>query len=81
MGRIDLQEVWEKKEATGAEEYRRWLDEQNQAITEELASRFKRPLGFRLKIKLPGDQSTPAANGSAVNQETDIDNTDTGERT
>jgi hypothetical protein len=80
-GRIDLQEVLEKNKATGAEEYRRWLDEKNQAVTEELASRFKPPRGFRLKIKLPGDQPTPAATGSAANQGADIDNIDTGERT
>jgi hypothetical protein len=45
-GRIDLMKVWEKKEATGAEEYRRWLEEQNQAVTEEFASRFKLAEGF-----------------------------------
>ncbi|WP_295583711.1 helix-turn-helix transcriptional regulator [uncultured Lamprocystis sp.] len=80
-GRIDLREVWEKNKATGAEEYRRWLDEMNQAATEELASRFELPRGFCLKIKLPGDRSPPAATGSAANQGADIDNTDTGERT
>lgn len=80
-GRIDLWEVWEKKEATGAEEYRRWLEEQYQAVTEEMASRFKAPRGFRVKLKLPGDQPTPEATGSTANQGADIDHTETGERT
>jgi transcriptional regulator with XRE-family HTH domain len=79
-GQIDLREVWEKKEAAEAEEYRRWLEEKNQAVTEEWVSRIK-PLRLRLKIKLPGEQSTPATTGSAANQEADIDNTDPGART
>jgi transcriptional regulator with XRE-family HTH domain len=80
-GQIDLWEVWENKETSGAEEYRRWLEEKNQAVAEELASRFKHLHGFRLKIKLPGDKSTLLATGSTANQEADIDRTETGERT
>jgi transcriptional regulator with XRE-family HTH domain len=38
-GRIDLQEVWKKKVAADAEEYRRWLEEKCQAINEERAVR------------------------------------------
>ena len=78
-GRIDLREVLEKKKAVEAEEYRRWLEEKNQVITEEIESHFK-SLRLRLKIKLPGDQSTPTSAGSAANQGADIDHTDTGER-
>lgn len=81
-GRIDLGEVLEKKKAVEAEEYRRWLEEKNQAVTEELTSRFERSIsGIRLKIKLPGGQSMPAVTGSAANRGADIDHTDTRERT
>jgi len=77
-GQIDLREVMEKKKAAEAEEYRRWLEEKNRAITEEIDARVLR---VDIKIKLPGDQSTPAATGSTTNKGADIDNTNTGERT
>ncbi len=86
-GQIDLREVCEKKETAREEEYRLWLEEKNQAATEEWAARFKLLRGFRgfpvdLKnLKLSGDRSTPATTGSSANQGADIDNTDTGERT
>jgi hypothetical protein len=80
-GRIDLQEVWEKKQATAEEEYRRWLEEKNQAVTAELASRFKLPRDLYLKIKLSGDKSKPAVTDSATNQGSDTDSIDTEERT
>lgn len=81
-GRIDLREVREKKNTTGEEEYRRWLEEKNQTITEEMESEWKWLFGdLLLKPKFPGNQSTPAATGSTANQGVDIDNTDTGERT
>jgi len=35
-GQIDLREVWENKKTSGAEEYRRWLEEKSQVIREEL---------------------------------------------
>lgn len=81
-GRIDLWEVLEKKNTAGEEEYRRWLEEQNQVVTEEMQPRLTRSRsGLRLKIKLPGDQPTPAATVNPANQTANIDNTDTGERT
>jgi hypothetical protein len=36
-GQIDLRQVWEKKEAVGEEDYRRWLNEEYRAVEEEMA--------------------------------------------
>ena len=81
-GRIDLREVLEKKNTTEQDEYRRWLEEKNRAITEEIEAQFARSMsGFRVQIKLPGDQSTSTATSSTANQGADIDHTETGERT
>ena len=81
-GRIDLREVLEKKNTTEEDEYRRWLEEKNRAITEEIEAQFERSMsGFRVQIKLPGDQSTSTATSSTANQGADIDHTETGERT
>lgn len=77
-GRIDLWEVLEKKKAAEAEEYRRWLEEKNQAVK---ATPLELLLDDLLMPKLPGEQSTPAATGSTADQGANIDNTDTGERT
>lgn len=79
-GRIDLWEVLEKKKAAEAEEYRRWLEEKNQAAIEDI-SRLLLIDDLPLEPKLPGEQSTPAATGSTADQGANIDNTDTGERT
>jgi transcriptional regulator with XRE-family HTH domain len=46
-GLIDLREVWKKKVATDAEEYRRWLEEKCQAINEEREARIM-PLDIEL---------------------------------
>ena len=78
-GRIDLQKVVEKKEAAEPEDYRRWLEEQNRAVNEEMASRRIRT-SF-LKPKLPGDQSSKVATSSTADQGVDVENTDMEERT
>jgi hypothetical protein len=49
-GLIDLEKVAKKKRDVEAEDYRRWLEEQNQAVTEDLVSR--RPKIEPLEIKL-----------------------------
>jgi transcriptional regulator with XRE-family HTH domain len=83
-GRIDLKEVWEKKQNTGEEEYRRWLEERYQAINEEMEAQRERMISSIrsiIKIKLPQDQSQPSVTSSTANQGTDIDNTDSEQRT
>ncbi len=67
-GQIDLREVWEKKEQTNEEEYRRWLADQAQAVEQKLKALFPVPkttfLGRRDGVQ-GGSKENVATNTSA----------------
>ncbi|WP_200376127.1 helix-turn-helix domain-containing protein [Thiocystis violacea] len=79
-GLIDLSEVWEKKQSADVEEYRRWLEEQSQAVAEMTAMRIKMP-GFKVKTNLPGNHSSQVATDSTADAAPAVENTDTEQRT
>jgi transcriptional regulator with XRE-family HTH domain len=80
-GRIDLQDVVEKKNTAEPEDYRGWLEERNRVIAEELASRFKIPDGLLLFAESAGERASQLDTGSTSDEAPDVENTNTEQRT
>jgi hypothetical protein len=80
-GRIDLQDVVEKKNTAEPEDYRGWLEERNRVIAEELESRFKIPDGLLLFAESAGERASQLDTGSTSDEAPDVENTNTEQRT